>query len=451
MKETPSVPAPSESVVPGASRSGGRASRILRRLLLGVLIVLLAAEVVIRLAGWDPPRLLTHEDVKQLNQFRQWALDCPIAEAETKDAQRELALSEGAQADPNVITAARARLTKAQKGLTYLKEHPPARSFRFRGYWHDIPMEYDQQIELNEYWMRDCNYVLNKPPDTRRVVILGDSYTTAWEVGFDEMYHKRLATELSRLAGAGRKVEVPAFSMPSMGLAPLEQRFLQTAMNLKPDILMPVISGTLLSENYLPLQTEVDFKLKRLLKYFVSRASRVESDWLILRHSAVNRLVARTAAGLYIYHLDWFEDLTGRHPLDASVATFFEPETPKWTEAWKATAQVLERLCYTCRQAGIPLVVVTLPTEPSMSVFAQPAPGFTIDWEKVDRRFAEMCRQIGADFFSLTPTFAAHRARYGQDYRPTYDIHWNAKGHNMAAQAILEHLRTRYAAQLGLK
>jgi hypothetical protein len=444
---TPVTPEPDR---PHPSKPG-RLGRFVRRLLFCVVVLLVAGEVVVRLLGLDPPPIVEDADVVDYNNVRRHVREYPAAKTRLAQTTGRLAELQNAKADPNEIQKASDSLKKAEDEIAWQKAHWPRKKFRFRGYWPGMPMEFEQEIELNDLWLRDFNYEPNKPSNVRRVVVLGDSYTTAWEVGFDEMYHKRLARELTQLAGPDRKVEVPAFALPSMGLADLKREFLDRAMSLKPDVLALVVAGTLMSENYKILQKELDVRFGRLVGVVIPEARGVESRWLLIKHSALNRLVARLAAGFYVLHLDWFKDLEGRNPIDPSVATFFEPTPPKWQEAWEATLATLREYNETCRKAGIPLLVIMMPTEEAInSIFAQPATGYRIDWTKVDRKFEAMCRQVGCDFLSMTPDFKAYREKHGRDYRPMYDIHWNAKGHELACQIIFQRLRTKYARELGL-
>jgi len=428
-----------------------RRRRLLKRAAVGILLVLIVGEVLVRLLGWDPAPVLTDKEVESLDRVRKHTKEYPAAEAKLEKAKTHLAQLEQAKATSKEIEEAKEARRKAEEDVAWYKAHWPSNKFIFKGYWPGVPVEFEQEIVLNDLWLRDYNYEPNKPAGVKRIVVLGDSYTTAWEVKFDEMFHKRLATELTKLAGPGRKVEVPAYSLPSMGVVDLKKRFLNQAMALNPDLLMLVLHGGLISENYRPLQNEIDVRFGRLAKYYVMNARRVEDRWTVLPFSALNRLIARGATLFYVTHLDWFEDLDGKHPIEPSVATYFEPVAPKWKEAWDNTLVALREFKETCNKAGIPLLVVLMPTEIAVnSIFAQAPKGFRIDWGKVDREFERMCKEVGADFLTMTPGFDAYRAKHGRDYRPTYDIHWNAKGHELAAQIILERLKTTYAGLLGL-
>ncbi len=432
-------------------RKPGRWRRVAKWCGIVVAALLLIGEVAVRVLGLDPPPVLTIEErdhYKDVSSHLRWQYEVETA---LDAAKAKLSQLRKSGADEKQTRQAQGELAKSEKELARCRANAPERKFRFRGYWAGVPVEFEQYIELNDLWLRDYVYKPEKPPNVRRVVILGDSYTTAWEVEFDEMYHKRLAHDLTELAGAGRKVEVPAFSVPAMGVKELKRWFLQRAMDLDPDVLALVIAGTLVSENYDPLKDQLEVKFGRLMKYFITNARDVEDQWLCVPFSALNRLVARLAAAFYIYHLDWFEDLSPHHPINPTVATYFEPTPPEWQKAWDNTAQVLADFREACRKKGVPLLVVLMPTEVAINdVFARPTKGHTIDWGKVDRKFAEMCKAIDADFLTLTPVFDAYRAEHGRDYQFTYDIHWNAKGHELAARAILNHLRQRYARQLGL-
>ncbi|MBN1344486.1 MAG: hypothetical protein JXQ73_17485 [Phycisphaerae bacterium] len=452
--ETSSVPTGEATPHPdGGSQAGppSRAWRIAKRSLLAVVLLLVVGEIAVRVLGLDPPPVLTVAERDNYVGIRdhlkwQYELEARLDFATSKRSQ----LVE-AKAKPEEIAKAKQDLAKAEEDLSTCLANAPNRKFSFRGYWPGVPVEFAQDVELNELWLRDYTYDPNKPGDVRRLVILGDSYTSAWEVDFDEMYHKRLAHELTAQAGPGRKIEVPAFSVPAMGLGELKKWFLHRALALQPDVLALVISPALVSENYGPLCQKLELKFGKLLKYFIANTRKVEKKWLVVPFSALNRYVARLAAGFYIMHLDWFEDLEAFHPVNPTVSTYIEPEPPDWQKAWEGTKAALAEYGDLCRERNIPLLVVLMPTEVAIdSAFAQPPEGSTVDWTKADRRFAEMCKEIGADFMTLTPTFDAYRAKHGKDYQFDWDIHWNAKGHEIAARAIMEYVRANYARQLGL-
>ena len=93
--------------------------------------------------------------------------------------------------------------------------------------------EFRQEVRYNEHGLRDRSVTLEKPPGTRRIVVIGDSYTEGLEVGLDETMCKRLEVLLN---GADRG-PVEVLNLGVSGFSPVQslRRLLDLGLRFEPD------------------------------------------------------------------------------------------------------------------------------------------------------------------------------------------------------------------------
>lgn len=88
----------------------------------------------------------------------------------------------------------------------------PCHSF----YWDIYPTgEFYNLITLNNYGLHDAPLTIEKPPDTTRVLIVGDSFAQGWQVTLEEGFPYLLEQQLN--TASGRKVEVINLSVDTFG------------------------------------------------------------------------------------------------------------------------------------------------------------------------------------------------------------------------------------------
>jgi len=140
-------------------------------------------------------------------------------------------------------------------------------------------------------------------------------------------------------------------------------------------------------------------------------------------------------------------------------------ESFRKSKDWSAAADVFGRIIETCKAKNVRIVLVFAPSAPQvvMPVAKDRIPasalraflGYRIKdlpaaeelktqvFERLDvqeKMVAELCKEKGADFVSLTQPLREAASRGVQVYY-TYDQHWTAKGQAIAAEAIAKHLK----------
>jgi hypothetical protein len=81
--------------------------------------------------------------------------------------------------------------------------------------------EHENYVRINSQGLRDREHNLNRPPDTLRIAVIGDSETEAVQVPLEQTYFQVAERELNRTLPSGSpKIEVINFGVGGYGLGP---------------------------------------------------------------------------------------------------------------------------------------------------------------------------------------------------------------------------------------
>jgi len=104
----------------------------------------------------------------------------------------------------------------------------------FDGFGTCIP---STMIKINSYGFRDYEYPINKPDNSFRIVVLGDSYTFGWGIELNETYSKVLERLLNERDN-DLKYEVLNFGVPGYNAAEKVEMLKYSAMKFDPDLII---------------------------------------------------------------------------------------------------------------------------------------------------------------------------------------------------------------------
>jgi lysophospholipase L1-like esterase len=129
--------------------------------------------------------------------------------------------------------------------------------------------------------------------------------------------------------------------------------------------------------------------------------------------------------------------------MDFSPRELYGAPSPELELAWHAQQDLLRRVDALTRQAGGRLLVVNVASVEAMrpEAFARDVgEGSDFDWDRPARRLAAICQHLGIEFLDLNPVFR-READPDSNFFPS-DIHWSPRGHEVAARAVAERIRT---------
>jgi acetyltransferase AlgX (SGNH hydrolase-like protein) len=291
-----------------------------------------------------------------------------------------------------------------------------------------------------------------KPEGLFRVILVGDSFVAGYRTDQGSTVGAVLEDELRRRAG-GRDVEVLSAGAGHPGAYKLWVE--RHAFRFEPDVLLIGITlGNDISQAWLAwrgLSGHVNDDL--FLPPDAYREGVGALEVKLDRSLRGWRLYRRLATALRPDVIaSWYDDAPGYvHLFDAlhSLGHFYALRPlPLVEESYDALFADLNDIAALCRTRGVPVVMVLFPQRFQVNQTEWPATLFryglepaVFENERPNRRILAGCESAGIDCLDLLPPF--RNACAAGCYLPRGDMHWNTRGHAVAARALAEALAAR--------
>lgn len=363
-----------------------------------------------------------------------------------------------------VIIARRPIITSGEQGI-YSRFDPllgwrnrPGASVRYSR------RDYRTNVAINSLGFRDVERSMTKAPGTTRVLALGDSFIEAYTVELEESVTRR-AEAIGRSQGC--PVEVVNAGVHGYSTDQEALWFLNEGAALQPDVVVvftyynDIIHNV--RERYWgspkPLTVVVDGKIVTtnlpLPGWSASREAaglrekpREAIKGSALRSLLLERLVVG-APRLYnrLASLGLWEAWQPEGLPDELRAYKTTGRGPEFEEAWARTRAILKALADGVRQAGAVPVLAHVPAQFEISErdwnLTTMKYGLDPDaWDRalVRERLMGIAAAGGWAFLDLTRALRAATSVLGGEVYLPYDGHWNPRGHDVAAKALMAFL-----------
>ena len=317
------------------------------------------------------------------------------------------------------------------------------------GYWtignQRIP------VRINSKGLRDKEYPYEKKEGIFRILVLGDSFTEAFQVPLNDSFCK----VLERLLNQGnRHFEVINAGIGGVG-TDYELLFLQQeGLRYDPDLVLVALFPNDVIENYRSKEI-LNNKETELPLYYGKRGPIVAIKQFLADHShAFNYF-----GSLAIEHLPGLTDflvdleLIGAVPVEKTTKgvplhhSVLEVEySSQIKQAWAVTERLFEHLAKEVQTHDRRLAVVSIPYREQVyeSLWAQQLARPEMrrrQWNlnKPDEFLAKHLRNVGVPLLRLLPelkNFSRDQALYYGVDGAIADGHWNASGHRLAGELI---------------
>jgi lysophospholipase L1-like esterase len=321
--------------------------------------------------------------------------------------------------------------------------------------------EYTVPVEINGQGLRDPERSYAAEPGTFRILALGDSFVEGYTVPLEQTVTQRMERALSRpgcavevlnggTAGYSTDQEYLFYQQEGARYAPavvlLFFYYNDVVLNttdsyygrLKPRLEM---SGDFLLSLNLPLPEPTP----RPAEAPTRRAPRGSAllEW-------VRERLQRGAPRAYnsLARLGLWSPLVPEEPGE-EMRVYKTGATPRIDGAWQLTCGIVGALRYEVETRGGRLLVVHVPNKMEVSdrdreltrlAYGMDGPGW--DASRVLERLRQCGRQEGVAVLDLVPAMRQASGESGDPYF-TFDPHWNALGHQVAADAVAADLRAR--------
>jgi hypothetical protein len=335
--------------------------------------------------------------------------------------------------------------------------------------------EFHIHVRINSQGLRDTEHRYAKPPHTKRIVILGDSYMQAQQVELEESLPYLLEEPGVEVINLG----VNAYGPPQQLLMLREEGF-----RYEPDlILLAFYAGNDYLNCHIELMKRyhgpesrttvgrpyVDLSKEKLTIIPGGYERAVESHDALDARIQARRTGKRFWQRLALYEVFDEQRRTGKRGiaedprdmnviygelLDHGATTYPSPDglsrddrVRYFDEAGEAIQWSIRAIHAECVARGIPFVVVNIPIKPQIHQEDREAllaayPGLVFNLTKPNRHLAALCAEAGIPLCDLADVFLTAAAE-GQRLFFARDTHWNTTGHSVAARETRDFLADR--------
>jgi len=327
------------------------------------------------------------------------------------------------------------------------------------GWWTKEGRSY---VRINSNGLRDREHAKEKPPNTVRIAIVGDSYAEALQLPMEKAFWAVMETRLTECkALPGRTIEAINFGFSGYGTAQELLTVREKVWKYDPDIvLLALTTGNDISDNSRALSQSDEipyfvFSDGRLVlddsfrhtRAFHFHQSRPYRAWTWIR----DRSLLLQAATEVINGLPgrWHAWRAGQNANSQESGLFnqvyHEPGDQNWTDAWKVTEALVVQMRNEVEAKHAKFFVVTL----SSSMQVHPDPKVRDDFVRregitdlfyPDRRLKNWCDREGIHVLVLAPGLQSY-AEQNKVFLHGFDQnlgggHWNELGHRLAGEMI---------------
>lgn len=273
------------------------------------------------------------------------------------------------------------------------------------------------RYDINQHGWQDYHYEYQKPENTFRIVVVGDSVTNGHGVQLDDTYAKQLERQLNNKVVSNLNYEVLALSLGALNSVQEAHLLEVEGIKYDPDL---IVIGYVLNDPAPGASLRAQRrKHERLLPRIKGAASR--SSIVHYAYKAGKRIwwkiavVMRLEQTAEYIHQDYFSAL--------------HQDPKKWNEVVGA----LERIKKLSEPREVPVVLALFPILYQLDDYR---------WTEVHQQVRDAAEQNGIDVLDLLERFKRHRQADLQVDNGDH-VHPNALGHRVAASALFDFLVSR--------
>lgn len=327
-----------------------------------------------------------------------------------------------------------------------------------------------QELTFNSQGMHDTGHSFNKPANTFRILLLGDSFIQAVQVSEAESAHQILEDYLNR------QVEQPNFEVISSGVVNWGTNqqlvyYREFGRRFEPDlVLLAFYIGNDFADN-LPGNVVTTQGFNCYAPYFAVCRGQLKPDPLtyapgishLQNNCAPLRRVAINGLGWLYQHSRLYRQLEplmvakwprrqfgDAYPL-AFTPLYLPTEEPELAQAWQVTLATLAQLQQEVEADGRQFAVALISPEiiirlgalspQEQQQFLSDNPIFAdAQLDRPNRRLAQFFNRRGIPFIDLTQPMIEHWAATGTPLYLLGEGHWTVEGNRMAGELVAEWL-----------
>lgn len=308
-------------------------------------------------------------------------------------------------------------------------------------------------VITNEWGFRGWTAPREKPADTLRVALIGDSYVEALQVEEPAMVGNVL-NDLLRERVKGRKIEVLSFGVSGYGTAQGYLLYQEVVRSFDPDVVVAMVTV----ENDVRNNSQ-SLEHDATKPYFLE-----ESGVLSLKPPVIdvswgkklNRFALRHSQ-LYQFTIVRVQRIFAKSPVaqegfPADYELFACEGSETWKDAWDVTGKILNQWKEEVEAEGRQFLMarvtgfIMVQDDKNLSALQEKYPamqGECWDRDRPTEQLDQIASASQIDYIDLLPAFIDDFSATGQSSHLLKDGHWNERGHSLAAKVLVEVIESR--------
>lgn len=364
-------------------------------------------------------------------------------------------------------------LTAAEIGLRVAGIAPPeVRSYDAVRGWQLRPgaiglqrSEGHARVTINGGGFRGPEVPIAKPPGLLRVAVLGDSFTEAMHVPYEDTFCAVMERELASCPLVGKHAQVLDFGVSGYGTGQELLTLRRQAWRYAPDVvILAFFAGNDVSDNSAALDSESWLSGEKCRPHYaVHNGDLAEEDQFRERPAAsfwcrsvfaLNRIaimdyVGEPAVMLHRFASGSTAKVSGHEPgLDDEI--YGPPPNSRWREAWTVTEDLITAMNRDAKAHGVRFLVVTLSTPIQVypdaiyrMAYLRSVGGTDLFYP--EHRLDALGAREGFVVLNLAPALQAyadqhHAFVHGFPNTRAGTGHWNELGHRLVGEFIAQRL-----------
>ena len=315
---------------------------------------------------------------------------------------------------------------------------------------------------INRAGFRDRDHPVQKPANTLRILVLGDSYVEAVQVAQEQTFWSILERDLgAALRTQGQSVEVIAMGVSGWGTAQQLQALERYGFAYEPDwVVLAFFAGNDLRNNdrelegdnarpYFKLENDelrLDESFRTDPRFLKARSPLTKLKVQLINCSRVLQLIQESRE----------QTPTEVQPMHVAVSSglddqcFLPPSNEAWERTWKITERLIERMHEQCIQHHARFLVLAVnspiqvhPDPEKRASFCQRIGVENLDY--ADERIQKLGMRRNVPVVVLAGPLLEHASRqqlhlHGFSNTRLGEGHWNADGHAIVAKTLASRL-----------
>lgn len=329
--------------------------------------------------------------------------------------------------------------------------HTPGDSYRLKSDDSEV------DISINSLGLRDYEYPHKKPKNVFRVLVLGDSFSEAFQVPLEKSFTKQMELFLnSGQSNQYAKIEVINTGVSGYGTDNEFLFFQSEGYKYQPDVVLLAfcICNDVRNNGHELEKLSAGGDRK---PYFI-----FEENGMVLKNYPFERdgniltkfklFLNRNVRSYAFLRETWdrmkYQKRVGRIGMPLDLHLYGEQYSQDWENAWLVTKGLIQRLEIEAKKSGAELLVALIPTgfqvhsqfwDKALEIFPEMR-NKTWNLDKPNRILRAFLDEENIQYIDLLPEFREQAEDGQEEFYLLSDGHWNERGHQLAGRLITENL-----------